>query len=1593
MSIPAAVIIFCLFTTSAIADGYPHFFQNNIECDSCHYVYGTEPQLLPPWTHRDPVDDDTQFNSLCWSCHNGLDAVQVMTHSSSQIDDDYGSWTVECIVCHDPHFHEQAQTFASASYLYENVSTGVTLTTISKSGAGWTPDEFAGLVVFPDTSQPMVSYRITSNTTDTLTVHIPMDLGIVGAGDTFAISYGKLVKSSIDLAAITDPLVPQDKTDIMTVKLFSSTGTNSFVDGDTTYDGICEVCHTETTHFRNDGSGGDQYHTNVGGASETDCIDCHSHKGGFAHGGGSGTGCGECHGHDAGYGGLTGGAGTYETHSIHTESDDELIGPRPILDCEDCHNTTNFPFFRSKADPNAELTLAQTDICNDCHSPGGGFDGVDDAVVGAKSNWVNGVYTGISLTAGKEKWCVTCHDSGNSVINGRQAPDVAGNNSTWGYYASGHGRAGAAKECGECHGVTLDHNFDNARSYAAASNNYQAAFRLKSVGGQPPMAIPKTGDQCGYDSNDYRLCFECHSENNLLSDTKASGLYNCSTNPYKNAGTISTGFRNLSEDGYGAPPANAHWDHLVDIHNIGFTNTWNSDGIDSYDSETTCITCHNVHGASRISGGPTIKMTRTSLDIVHSNDASGDYGADGPDSAFNCLNCHGGGGGGKYYYIAPPGLASIAIEDNNSSDPLPAETNYTNNNNITVTLDGYADPTEMICAQDGAFSINLQPDNGGDGWGPYASSFTYPISGTDGSYTIFCKTRNALGESLPRNDTITLDTTIPTVGTSALTSPNGSEIWNQGTTRFITWSGISDTNLKSPFPINLVYSTDSGTSYPFSISSSEGNDGTYTWVSVPLIVSSTVRVKITATDRAGNQNSDESNADFTIQAFTPSLWDFTLTDNSADPAAAETGFTNNRTVDVAITAQAYPDEMILAEDSGFSQNSTGWIPYNDSTTYTLSDSDAEKTVYIKVRNEAGESGTINYTIELDRGAPNVAADDLLSPNGAEVWQEGDTTRQITWANGDISDTEGNLKASPIMLDYSVDSGSTFPGSIAANEANDGSYDWNPIPKPASYRTRVQLTVTDKAGNQTSDSSDADFLIKPPAAYIVTNTNDSGGGSLRQAITDLEIAGGDDSIWFDIAPGSLTNGVALINVATILPTVAADGVTIDGGSQAALHGDTNPKGPEIRIHGTYGFDGLNVTGDNVTVRGLQVTNFYFYGIDMSSANNCVLEGNHVGFWSDSNSGYTKTGGSNYYGVKVNGANCRAGGDEDVFDRNYISGNIRDGMYVPSSSNVTIQNNYIGLLPDGAAMSNGFSYDGIGLSGSNGVIKDNIISGNGTGIYVGSTTGPLSITGNIFGYYFDGTTWHDRVQQNYWAIRINSTSAGNITIGGPNVATDDNTLNDSNVFSVKASGTGNQGSAISVYHNNASPTKIYGNFFGTNPELDEIFPGKYGVYLTGFRGSYTLVGGSTDDDPDGAGNVFANMTANGVYVADGANEVRIIRNSFYNNGTEGALSDDGIYLDGTANNSIIRPTITAADTSWITVDNVVSGDTVEVYISDYDGTGTAYGEGKIFIGSTTASGSSVDVDVSGSGVAIGQWVTSIRLDPSNNTSPFSSNFQIP
>ena len=576
-----------IYGTLLYALDNPHNINNTVNCADCHVS-------SPPanwWTDQE--------SGLCASCHNDIAAVFEKTHSSTSMGSaKYGIWERKCTNCHNPHYQRQSRIYKAASYLYSGISTGVTATTLTKAGAGWTGDQWKGMVILPNVSYTSLNYRIASNTSDTITIDTgggdAINLTYIKPGSTFAIVYGRLVREYVSGK---------------TVKFFRDSGANSFADGDATRDGICEVCHTKPSHFRYDGSGSDQLHTNIGGTAGSDCTVCHPHIDGFGHGGGAD--CIACHGHDAGYeyesGKFSQGKGSFKSHSTHTENDtDDIKGPN--LTCGDCHDTGSYPRFKDGQE------LSGTTVCSGCHSAGGTYDGVNNSVIGAKVNWDAGIYENDSVTlkAGKVKWCATCHDESPSVINAVSAPNVIGDENGaytygagWGYYMTGHGlsssekypasggvTAGADVQCNGCHDFSTAHidglarTFDDGESEFLDPSYYRQGYRLKMVGGLEPMLVPVPGTTANSADN-YRLCVACH----------ASGVF-------VDSGNMNTNFR--TKLGAIDPELNRHEYHL---RSTGFGKRASSDwsnpvctggSTGSCNSRITCTTCHNVHGSTRL---------------------------------------------------------------------------------------------------------------------------------------------------------------------------------------------------------------------------------------------------------------------------------------------------------------------------------------------------------------------------------------------------------------------------------------------------------------------------------------------------------------------------------------------------------------------------------------------------------------------------------------------------------------------------------------------------------------------------------------------------------------------------------------------------------------------------------------------------------------------------------------------------------------------------------------------------------------------------------------------------------------------------------
>ncbi len=475
---------------------------------------------------------------------------------------------------------------------------------------------------------------------------------------------------------------------------------------------------------------------------------------------------------------------------------------------------------------------------------------------------------------------------------------------------------------------------------------------------------------------------------------------------------------------------------------------------------------------------------------------------------------------------------------------------------------------------------------------------------------------------------------------------------------------------------------------------------------------------------------------------------------------------------------------------------------------------------------------------------------------------------------------------------------TSHGTLTFNA--DGSFIYVPA---KNFTGTDSFTYDDQLDSQTSNVATVTISVNPTTLYV-TNTNDSGPGSLRAAllIADSSNGAGPDTIDFKI----LGTGPFVISPASALPPVTR-GTIINGYSQAGSHTNSLSTGDnaiiEIQIDGSSsgGANGLVLEGGGSTVEGLSITHFND-GILISGAGGNTITGNFVG----TNPTGTANSYNNQTGIEVQTSGNVIGGTKAAL-RNVISGNNNQGVRLDDeASGNLIEGNYIGtdITGNNRLGNNGGGvvlYDApqntIGGSASG---AGNLISGNGNdGIQVSSSdNGPGSLStviqGNFIGVDASGIV---ALGSSNNGVEIDFGSG--TLIGGPKAA-------DANVISGNQAGVYLQNSAMGV--------AIEGNYIGTDARGFEAIGNQYdGVLLSG---ADNTVGGTAAGD----GNVISGNGRDGISdgVYSGSVGFNVIAGNDIGTDSSGTVAlpnnQDGIEL-GTLGDIVGGTTAAAA--------NVISG----------------------------------------------------------------------
>lgn len=295
---------------------------------------------------------------------------------------------------------------------------------------------------------------------------------------------------------------------------------------------------------------------------------------------------------------------------------------------------------------------------------------------------------------------------------------------------------------------------------------------------------------------------------------------------------------------------------------------------------------------------------------------------------------------------------------------------------------------------------------------------------------------------------------------------------------------------------------------------------------------------------------------------------------------------------------------------------------------------------------------------------------------------------------------------------------------------------------------------------------------------VTNTNDSGAGSLRQCITTANSTPGT-TIAFNIpGPANQSSGADSwwrITPITALPAISGANTIIDATTQTTNQGNTNSLGPEIELNGATvgagGWDGFGVISPatGVVIKGFIINRWSGAGISFWTGTGTAT-GNYIG----TNYAGTAALANTAYGIYLN-TNGNMIGGTTAGDRNVISGNGGPGLYIVSNNN-NVQGNYIGVNASAsAALANASHGINILSAATGGTIggttagAGNVISGNtGDGINQ-SASGANTVQGNYIGTNAVSTSLPnggDGIDTSAGIINLGNASESQSNVIGPN-----------------------------------------------------------------------------------------------------------------------------------------------------------------------------------------------------------------------------------
>ena len=461
-----------------------------------------------------------------------------------------------------------------------------------------------------------------------------------------------------------------------------------------------------------------------------------------------------------------------------------------------------------------------------------------------------------------------------------------------------------------------------------------------------------------------------------------------------------------------------------------------------------------------------------------------------------------------------------------------------------------------------------------------------------------------------------------------------------------------------------------------------------------------------------------------------------------------------------------------------------------------------------------------------------------------------------------------------------------------------------------------------------------------AAYSVTNNNDSGADSLRQAILDANSNPGPDTVDFAISGA----GPHTIAIDTPLPDIT-DALTIDGITQPGSNCEprllmvqvdftnawaTGSSVVPMAISG-HGADGSIIQGISFIGQddGPLSSGTDDIGFSITNASNTVIRCNNFGLLGDGTpQSYTQLAAAGLNIIDDSNSNTIGGttpADRNIFSKSAtgIDFECRPGGDLPTANK--IDGNYFGTNVDGLVDTNDTQNSIVDISLNCGA--QNIIGGPSAGqrnIFYGAPRGSI-VFSMAPGHFFDNL--NNKVQGNYLGLDVNGTAF-------PADATRPRPVGIA-IVTITNAMFGNAGLSV---HNNLIGGVVAGE----------------GNVITGFgKGivSFDITGASDSSRKNSfLGNSIYNNSDVGI---DLCNDDNLMDFTFQCDSGSSASTNDLLDTDIGANDLLNSPNIVKAlevsgDTSIVTSTDVPVGDYRIEYFSNSAADPSGYGEGQTYLG---------------------------------------------